>query len=133
MKTARMQSFSQFYPYRGMHDTTRSRLLACIFDVSERFTDPNGITPPEDYAVLIDYALDESLDVYPARINGNDIAIYQDYPSWCESVGTAVLHSDWSELQARKTVDDDRDIDFHGISDWLICFNNLYFHLRVRL
>jgi hypothetical protein len=143
MKTARMEAFEGRRHYdaqagifcfpspEGIEHDTRSRLHACIGGFIDRLEKPHGVTPPEDYAVLVDYALDESLVVYQARINGNNVVIDQHDHHLGSCVATAVMSS-------REEKADDS-----GISDWLIRFNydmdcgcgctDVDFHLLVRL
>jgi hypothetical protein len=80
----------------------------------------------EDYELLVDYALDPSLDTYEAHINGNEIVV--DQKPVDHVVGTAVHRSELSP----------EDLVYNGLfnedlSDWLINFGGNFFHLRVRL
>jgi hypothetical protein len=80
----------------------------------------------EDYELLVDYALDPSLDTYEARINGNEIVVDQRPVDGI--VGTAVHRSELSP----------EDLAYNGIfnedhSDWLIKYGGCCLHLRVRL
>jgi hypothetical protein len=79
----------------------------------------------EDYGLLIDYALDPSLDTYEACISGNEIVIHQGHLN--AMVGTAVHRSELSPQDLHY------DGLFEDLSDWLIESGEYFFHLRVKL
>jgi hypothetical protein len=88
----------------------------------------------EDYELLVDYALDPSLDTYEARINGNEIVFDQKNENGCRweiegIVGKAVHRSELSP-EALASYD---GIFNEDLSDWLIDYGGCLFHLRVRL
>jgi hypothetical protein len=65
----------------NMENSTCERLFERVYN--RAFPDTALL---EDYALLIDYALDPSLDTYEVRITGNEIVVHQRHLN--DMVGT---------------------------------------------
>jgi hypothetical protein len=144
MKTARwarlLPGCGCYFHYASSHTTLNKRYYTCErllqrFE-NQSFPDVTLLEDEEgregrlleDYALLVDYALDPSLDRYEARINGNEIEV--DHRDLNGLVGTAVHRS---ELSPDELAYYEGLFNHEDLSDWLINFEGRCFHLRVQL
>ena len=122
MNTARLKCFSSCYGLGLSTQYMENRIVHRL----------NGHWPffpygEEDVALMVDYALDPSLDMHQARIKGKDIVIDQN-TGGDKIVGTAVR---WCPEDLSLSIGVS-DISI-GMSDWEIHCDSRIFSLRVRL